>query len=164
MGACCPHCNSSDLKKVSLTYRKGAYRIDARTRLAGFLIGSDGPDLFAGRARTKGFHKSELSTLLNPPVKWSYGKLLLWAGIFSMLALIAFVIHVNSSPPPVSSWPVDAYAAIAPIILALLAVAFWRHNSITYRAEYHRWERSYICQQCGMISEHNLRGNPVVKI
>jgi hypothetical protein len=152
----CPHCNSSDLKKASLAYQEGLYRVNTRTRIIGLLMGSDGPGIFAGNARTRGFHQTEISKLLNPPVKWSYGKLLLWAGVFSLLALIAFVIHVNSTPPPVSSLPVKLYVVFGPIFLALLAFVFWRHNRVTYRTQYLRWDRSFICERCGAVSLHDI--------
>jgi hypothetical protein len=152
----CPHCNSSDLKRASLAYQEGLYRVNTRTRIIGLLMGSDGPGIFAGKARTRGFHQTGISKLLNPPVKWSYGKLLLWGGILSLFALIAFVIHVNSTPPPVSSLPVKLYVVFGPILLALLAFVFWQHNRVTYRAQYIEWMRSFICQRCGAVSLHDV--------
>ena len=152
----CPHCNSSDLKRVSLAYQEGLYRVSTRTRIIGLLMGSGGPGIFAGNARTRGFHQTEISKLLNPPVKWSYGKLLLWAGVLSLVALIAFVIHVNSTPPPVSSLPAQLYVIFASIFLAFLLFVFWRHNRVTYQAQYIQWERSFICQRCGAVSVHDV--------
>jgi hypothetical protein len=152
----CPQCKASSLKKVSLAYREGLYRVDTRTRIVGFLIGGNGPDLFAGRARTKGVLQTELSNLLNPPVKWSYAKLLLWAGIITISALFAFVIHVNSSPPPVSSLPAQLYVILAPFLLAFLLFVFWRHNRVTYRTQYLRWDQSFICERCGAISLQDI--------
>lgn len=151
----CPRCTSSDLKNISLAYQEGLYRVNTHTRIIGFLIGN-GPDMFVGRTKTTGFHQTELSKRLNPPLKWSYGKLLLWAGIISTLALIAFVIHVNSTPPPVSSLPAKLYVIFAPILLTFLVVVFWSHNHVTYRRRYVQWERSFICQRCGTISEQKL--------
>jgi hypothetical protein len=152
----CTVCTSSDLKKISLACQEGLYRANTHTRMIGFLIGSRGPDMFVGTAKTTGFHQTELSKCLNPPVKWSYGKLLLWAGIFSLVALIAFVIHVNSTPPPVSSLPAKLYVIFAPIVLTFLVVAFWSHNHWTYRRRYVQWEQSFIYQRCGTISEQNF--------
>ncbi len=98
----CPQCKSPDLKNVSLAYQEGLYRVDTGTRITGVLIGSGGPDVIVGRARTKGFRQTELSKLLSPPVKWSYLKLILWSGLFSLVALVAYVNHVMASRPPVS--------------------------------------------------------------
>src|ERR1700683_2503934 len=111
----CPRCSSSDLKRASLAYQEGLYRVNTRTRIIRFLMGGDGPGIFAGNARTRGFHQTEISKLLSPPMKWSYAKLLLWAGVFSLVAVIAFVIHVNSTPPPVSSLPAQLYVIFASI-------------------------------------------------
>jgi hypothetical protein len=152
----CPHCSSSDLKRASLAYQEGLYRVNMRTRIIGLLMGGVGPGIFAGTARTRGVHQTEISKLLNPPVKWSYGKLLLWAGILSIFALIAFVIHVNSTAPPVSSLPAQLYVIFASIFLAFLLFVFWRHNRVTYQAQYIQWERSFICQRCGAVSLHDV--------
>jgi hypothetical protein len=155
----CPHFNSNDLKNVSLAYEEGLYRVNTRTRITGFLLGAVGPEVFAGRARTKGFHQSGISRLLNPPVKWAYRKLALWSGALSLLALFTYVIHANSTPPPVSSLPVKLHVVHAPIALAPVAVIFWRHNRITYRAKYLEWQRSFICGRCGAVSLHDISLN-----
>jgi hypothetical protein len=126
-------------------------------------MGSGGPGIFAGNARTRGFHQTEISKLLNPPVKWSYGKLLLWAGVVSLVALIAFVIHVNSTPPPVSSLPAQLYVIFASIFLAFLLFVFWRHNRVTYQAQFIQWVRSFICQRCGAVSLHDVPHNSAIE-
>jgi len=38
----CSSCNGTNLKSVSLAYDEGLYRVDAQSRLRGFLFGSDG--------------------------------------------------------------------------------------------------------------------------
>ena len=151
----CPRCQSPDLKRVSLAYREGLYRVDTRTRLAGVLIGSGGPDMIVGRARTKGFRQTELSKLLSPPMKWSYWKLLSWSGVVSVAALIAYVNYAMASPPPVSVLPVELYAAVATAAFILLVAVFWRHNHSTYRRRYAGWDRSFVCERCGAVSQHD---------
>jgi len=152
----CPRCGSTDFRKVSVAYQEGLYRVDTRTRITGVLIGSGGPDMIVGRTRTKGFRQTELSKLLSPPVKWSYWKLLLWSGIVSLVALIAYVNHVMGSRPPVSVLPVELYAVLAPAVFIVLAAAFWRHNHSTYGRRYAGWDRSFVCERCGAVSQHNL--------
>jgi hypothetical protein len=149
----CPHCKSTDLKKVSLAYQEGLYRVDTRTRLSGVLIGSGGPDMVVGRARTKEFRQTELSKVLSPPTKWSYLKLVSWLGLVSLGALVAYVNHVMASPPPVSVSPVKIYVLMVAGVLAFLLRLFWRHNHFAYRQEFARWSRSFVCQRCGNISE-----------
>ena len=56
----CPNCKSTDLKKVSLAYQEGLQRVNIRTRLRGVAVGSDGPDVFVGRATKKGIHQTEI--------------------------------------------------------------------------------------------------------
>src|SRR5579864_2948701 len=157
----CPRCKSTDLKKVSLAYQEGLYRVDTRTRLSGVLIGSGGPDMVVGRARTKGVRQTELSKTLSPPTKWSYLKVVLWSGIFSLVALVGYVNHVMASPSPVSGVPVEIYAVLFSTAFVLAACLFWRHNQSIYPRQYSQWNRSFICQRCGTVSERDASSNPV---
>ncbi len=50
----CPKCGGSDLKKASLAYEEGVYRVDTKTRLRAFLFGSDGPNVIVGKEVTQG--------------------------------------------------------------------------------------------------------------
>jgi hypothetical protein len=65
----CPHCNSTNLKKVSLAFQEGLFYTDLSTRFSAVAVGRDGPDLVIGKATTRGFHQSVLSKRLKPPVK-----------------------------------------------------------------------------------------------
>jgi len=150
----CPRCHSTDLKRVSLAYREGLYRVDTRTRLTGVLIGSGGPDMILGRSRTKGVRQTELSKLLSPPVKWSYWKLLLWSGIVSLVALIAYVNYAMASRPPVSVLPVEIFGVVSSSVFVFLYILFGRHNRSIYVRRFASWNRSFVCQRCGGISEH----------
>src|SRR5260370_14706111 len=80
----CPNCHTSDLKKVSLAYQEGLSRVRTKSRLRALLFGEDGPNVIVGSAVTRGTQQTELSSALRPPKKWSYGKVLLWAGIVSV--------------------------------------------------------------------------------
>src|SRR5208283_3307468 len=90
----CPKCNGTDLKKVSLAYQEGLYRIDARTRLSAALVGGNGPDLVVGRATTQASHQSALSKRLSPPAKWSYLKVGTWT-VLAFLCVGWIVFYVN---------------------------------------------------------------------
>ena len=147
----CPDCKSTDLKKVSLAYQEGLYRLDTCTRLTAVLIGSGGPDMVAGRARTKGFRQTELSRILSPPRKWSYLKLVLWSGTFTLGALVAYVNHVMASPPPVSALPVEIYAVVFSAAIVVVGCLFLKHNHGTYSRQYAQWNRSFICLRCGSV-------------
>lgn len=154
----CPNCKSTDLKKVSLAYQEGRFRVDTRTRLRGVVVGERGPDVVVGRATTHGVQQTELSKQLSPPAKWSYLKLVLWSAFASLVALVIYVRSVMSSSSPASSLPVKLYAVLAPAAFILLVALFWRHNHSTYQTQYAQWNRSFVCQRCGAVSLHDLPG------
>src|SRR5260370_21545692 len=125
MDSRCPDCNSSDLKKASLAYREGRFRVNTRTRLRGFVFGEGGPDVVVGRATARGIQQTELSKHLSPPAKWSYLKLVLWSAFASLVALVIYVRSVMSSSYPASSLPVKLFAVLAPAAFIFLVALFW---------------------------------------
>ncbi len=152
----CPNCNGTDLRSLSLAFQEGRFSLTSRSRLRGVVVGAGGPDFVVGRATTHGVQQSELSREISPPTKWSYGKVVLWSVVVSLVALVVYVRSVMSHPGPASSLPVTLYAVISPIILAVLLVAIWRHNHSTYSREYAEWTRSFVCERCGTVSKHDL--------
>ena len=151
----CPRCKSGDLKRISLAYREGLYRVNTRTRLRGFLFGEGGPEIVAGRATTCGTEQTELSKNLSPPRKRSYGRLILWSTIITFIAFAAYIVFVASSHPPVSTLPLKIYVFTAPVVFLLLFCSFWRHNRTVFPMKYAQWNRSFICQRCGALSLHD---------
>jgi hypothetical protein len=149
----CPDCNSADLKRVSLAYQESVRHVDTRTRLRAFLFGHGGPNLIVGRADTQGVHWTELSKVLSPPRKWSYMRLILGSLMVTLAALFAYVVFVASTRPPVSTLPLKMYVFLAPVVFLVLAFAAWRHNHLAFPREYARWDRSFICQRCGAVSQ-----------
>ena len=89
----CPNCNSTNLKKVSLAYQEGLFCTVAHTRFGAVAVGGHGPDFVIGKATTRGFHQSVLSKRLNPPVKRSYRKLILWWAVDVPLDRLDRVLH-----------------------------------------------------------------------
>ena len=152
----CPKCNSNNLKKVSLAYQEGSYRIETRSRIRGLLFAGGGPGILVGRTSTRGSQQSALSKRLSPPTKWSYVKLVGWSGVVTLIALVIYVRHVMSSAVPASSLPVKLYVIFAPVVLLLLVGSVWRHNHSTYQQKYDRWNESFICQQCGTVGQQSL--------
>jgi hypothetical protein len=152
----CPSCNGTDLKKLSLAYQQGRVQVDTRTRLRGVVVGEGGPNVVVGRATTRGIQETEQSKLLSPPTKWSYLKLVLWSAFVSLVALVVYVRSVMSSPPPASTLPVKLYAVLAPVAFLFLVALYWRHNQSTYQSQYAQWNRSFICERCGTVSQHDL--------
>ena len=151
----CANCNSTDLKKVSLAYQEGLFHTDAHTRFRAVVVGGHGPDFVIGKATTDGFHQSVLSKQLNPPVKWSYRKLILWWAL-AFFSIGWIVFYINTSPKnssAVLSPPLILFALLSAATFLLLLVVFWRHNQTTYKRRYSQWERSFVCLRCGTLTE-----------
>ena len=151
----CPKCNSTDLKKVSLAYQEGLFRTDARTGLSAALVGGNGPDLIVGRATTHASHQSALSKQLTPPAKWSYLKV----GSRFVLAflcvgwLVFYINTVSTNSSTVSSTPLTFFVLISAASFVLLSFLVWKHNHSTYQRQFAEWDRSFICQHCGTVSD-----------
>jgi len=152
----CPNCGGSDLKRVSLAYQEGLYRVDTRSRLRGLLFGSDGPEVIVGKAVTQGVHQTQLSRRLRPPMKWSYLKLLGWTAAISFTVLIVYIHSVMESFRKVSALPAVAgmFVVATGFLLALFVV--WRHNHLAYPRRYAEWNDSWLCQRCGGVSSQRL--------
>ena len=150
----CPNCHTSDLKKVSLAYQEGVSRARTKSRLRALLFGEDGPNVIVGTAVMKGVYQTDLSRELRPPKKWSYGKVLLWAGIVSVISLIVFTHTVMGSSSMISALPVVVFGGIGLGVFLVLLLLVWRHNLLVYPQRYSRWNASYVCQRCGALSQH----------
>ena len=153
----CPKCNSTDLKKVSLAYEEGLYRGEGRTRLSAALVGGSGPDLMVGRATTDTSHQSALSKRLSPPAKWSYLKVCSWPVLaFVCIGWLVFYVNtVATNTRTVASGPLVLFGFIAGVAFVGLLFLTWRHNYSTYQREFAKWDRSFICQRCGNVSQCN---------
>ena len=151
----CPNCRSADLKKVSLAYQEGLQRVSTRTRLRGVVVGSDGPDVVVGRATTKGTQQTEISKALTPPRKWSYLKLFGWSVlVFLSVGWLVIYIHaVTTNSSTVSSISFTIHTVVSSGVFIALFAFFWRHNSVKYPQEYAQWNRSFLCERCGTISQ-----------
>ena len=152
----CPNCGSPDLKKISLAYEEGCYRVDMRTRWRGVLFGSDGPNVIVGKAVMHGVHETQLSKSLRPPMKWSYLKLGGWSVFVAFIALIAYVHSVMGSSKNASSLPLTIFAVVFSCMFVFLVGLVWRHNRLIYPHEYAQWDRSFLCQRCGGVSSQPL--------
>jgi hypothetical protein len=118
-------------------------------------VGGSGPDFVIGKATTRGFHQSVLSNQLNPPVKWSYRKLILWWALaFLSIGWITFYTNaVTKNSSAVVSPPLTLFALLSAATFLLSLVLFWRHNQTTHKRRYSQWERSFLCQHCGTLTE-----------
>ena len=116
--------------------------------------------MIVGSARTKGLHQTELSKTLESSDKVVVPEARCCGQELSRSsALVAYVNHVMASPPPVSALPVEIYAVLFPVAFVFLLILFWRHNHSTYQQLYAQWNRSFICERCGAMSQHELPDN-----
>jgi hypothetical protein len=154
----CPKCNNTDLKKVSIAHEEGLFRIEGRTGLRAVVLSGGGPDLVVGRATTGGTEQSTLSEKLTPPVKWSYLKVVGWSVlVFACVGWLVFYVNtVTTNATTVSSAPLTFFALISGAILALLLFLAWRHNHSIYQTQYAQWDKSFICERCGTVSQQVL--------
>jgi hypothetical protein len=151
----CPNCRSTDLKKVSLAYQEGLQHVSTRTRLRGVVVGSDGPDVVVGRATTKGMQQTDISKALTPPAKWSFVKLFGWSAlVFLSVGWIVFYVNtITKNSSSVSSFPLTIYALLSASVFVVLFLVYWKRNYSTYPREYAKWNRSFVCERCGTLSQ-----------
>ena len=108
-----------------------------------------------GEATTRGAHQSVPSKQLSPPVKWSYRKLILWwALVFLSIGWIIFYINtIAGNSSAVLSPPLIRFSLLSAATFLLLLALFWRHNQSAYKRRCSQWERSFLCQRCGTLTE-----------
>ena len=118
-------------------------------------LGGSGPDLVIGKSTTRALHQSVLSQRLSPPVKWSYRKLTLWWELmFLSIGWIIFYINtIAGNSSAVLSPPLIRFSLLSAATFLLLLVLFWRHNQSAYKRRYSQWERSFLRQRCGTLTE-----------
>lgn len=150
----CPQCKSTDLTKLSLAYQEGISHVNARTRLRGVVVGSDGPDLVVGSGTTKGLQQTGISRAAAPPTRWSYKRFVGWSVLIFLAAgwIVFYTNTVTTNSESVLSVPLTLYAVVALGMFAAVFTCFWKHNA-GYRLKLDRWNRSFLCNRCGKISE-----------
>jgi hypothetical protein len=83
-------------------------------------------------------------------------------GSWSVLAflcigwLVFYVNAVTTNSSAVSSPPLTFFALIAAAIFLLMMFLVRRHNHTAYAEGYAQWDRSFICQRCGAVSEQKI--------
>ena len=144
----CANCQGKGLKKLSLLYLQGTSKRDSFT--IGFYRGLKGNFI----ANTMGTKQSLLAQRASPPRKKSLGLFLAgWFVACVVLTLVVIIAMVNSN----SEGPIGGIG-LAVGGLAFLSGAVWRgksvseYNSQTWSKANARWERSYLCMQCGRVS------------
>ncbi|HEX5422524.1 MAG TPA: hypothetical protein VFW94_03170 [Candidatus Acidoferrales bacterium] len=127
--------------------------MNARTRLRGVVVGSDGPDLVVGSGISKGIEQTAISKAAAPPTRWSYKRLFRWSVLlFLAVGWIVFYTNtVTTNSESVLSVPLTLYMVVALGIFAVILTCFWKHNA-GYRLKLAKWDQSFLCNRCGTIS------------
>ena len=91
-------------------------------------------------------------------MKWSYRKLTLWCVlVFLSVGWIVFYIStITKRFSAVLSPPLILFSGLSAVTFLLLLVLFWRHNQPAYKRRYSLWERSFLCQRCGTLTEQEF--------
>jgi len=104
--------------------------------LSAVAVGGHGPGLIIGKATTRGLHQSVLSKRLNPPVKWSYRKLILWWALaFLSIGWILFYTNaVTKNFSCCSVAAVDPFRAVVCSHVPTAAGSFLEAQSVHLQA------------------------------
>jgi hypothetical protein len=74
--------------------------------------------------------------------------------VFLSIGWIVFYVNtIAKNSSAVLSPPLTLFALLSAATFLLLLVLFWRHNQFTYKRRYSEWERSFLCQRCGTLTE-----------
>ena len=84
-----------------------------------------------------------------------YRKLILWWSVVSFTIgwIVFYVSSFMKHSSVVLSPPVILFFRISVVIFLVLLVLLWRHNQFAYKRKYALWDRSFLCQRCGTLTE-----------
>src|SRR5207302_3691793 len=86
-----------------------------------------------------------------------------WVLVFLSIGWIVFYINtITKDSAAVLSPPLVLWSGLSAVTFLLLLVLFWRHNQFTHKRRYSRWERSFLCQRCGTLTEQDRLSTKVV--
>lgn len=144
----CANCQSKGLKKLSLVYLQGTSNRNSFT--IGFYRGLKGNII----ANTLGTKQSLLAQRAAPPQKKGMALFLIgWFVACLILAVILIIAMINSNfegPIAGIGFAVGGIAFVGGAVLRGKTVS--EYNSRTWSKAYARWERSYLCTQCGRVN------------
>ena len=63
------------------------------------------------------------------------------------------IITITKNSAAVLSPPLVLWSGLSAVTFLLLLVLFWRHNRSAYKRLYSQWERSFLWQRCGTLTE-----------
>ena len=137
----CPHCNSNDVRKLSLIYASGTF--ETKGQMHGSSYGGRSGFYF-GRFRRQ--TQSRLSAAASPPRKGRYTPLaLLW--------LIGFFIVMAFAGRGRISTTMALFSVSYVLLLPGLVIGMFVYNLVVYPAKNRLWDAKFMCQRCGAVMQ-----------
>jgi NADH:ubiquinone oxidoreductase subunit 3 (subunit A) len=77
--------------------------------------------------------------------------------VFLSIGWIVFYINtITKNSAAVLSPPLTLFAFLSAATFLLLLVLAWGQNQYTHKRRYSQWERSFLCQRCGTLTEQEF--------
>ena len=70
--------------------------------------------------------------------------------------LVFYVNTVTTNASTVLSTPLTVFGLTSAAMFTLLLLVVWKHNHSNYERRYTQWDRSFVCEHCGALSEIGL--------
>jgi hypothetical protein len=71
-------------------------------------------------------------------------------------SVVFYINTIAKNSAAVSSPPLTLFAFLSAATFLLMLVLLWRHNQSAYKRRYSLWQRSFLCQRCGTLTEGRL--------
>lgn len=142
----CPHCQSENTNKLSISYENGLTQVRTRTAGIGGLIGLFGPAIGVGLARTRGTHQTGTSLRAAPPRKKSYIKPFILSFIIGWFSSLAIPLH-SASADLRGNVTVEVFL----LVLAVYLFYTFRFNMMVWPKQVAAWNELFVCNRCGEI-------------
>ena len=150
----CPHCQSENTNKLSISYENGLTQVRTQTAGIGGLLGLFGPAIGVGLARTRGTHQTGTSLRVAPPKKKSIimAALAFYQAMF--LGQGVAVLLTRLYPAMKSSAFILVFFFLVAWIAYLVHVV--RFNRRVWPRAMSEWNERFICNRCGEIFRPGL--------
>lgn len=150
----CPKCHSNQTQSLAMVHMNGQQHVHTNSTAVGVAITGNGIGLGVGGGPTRGIHQTTTSVLASPPAKIKVMDRKWGASFLAALLGGVFLLSVIG----------EYFVAIGNLLslVWLVGMVVWfvnrskmvkNYNSNIWPNEYARWERSWLCLQCGTAFE-----------
>lgn len=70
--------------------------------------------------------------------------------------ILIYINTLTKNSAAILSPPLILFLGLSVVTLLLLLVPVWRNNQSAYKRQYSEWERSFLCQHCGTLTEREF--------